>query len=325
MKSFKKHNFTSERLKEVLQNIVESSRNHYRATCPFCYKDDHFYINKSTFLWDCKKCGEKGNLFKLLRHCDKSDLLEFETELFVPKLFSSKKREEIQKPSNSIVKLPATYKRVYKDKYLSGRGFSKFDFKRYEVGRVKHGKYRNYVLFPVLEAGVLRGFLGRIVFDKKTIKSIEFNTGKSVAKYRNEGKFNRLLYGIDEINFYTKTVIIVEGVFDKIKVDKRLRLSNSPSIKCVATFGKSVSDHQINELKCRKHIESLVIAQDSDAIEQTRILSQKTSRFFNVKIAFLEGDEDVDSISEEKFFHLFSNLKTVEEFNSGVVKKILLK
>lgn len=35
--------------------------------CPFCNNQNHkFYINKTTGLWDCKVCGESGNLYKLM-------------------------------------------------------------------------------------------------------------------------------------------------------------------------------------------------------------------------------------------------------------------
>jgi len=32
--------------------------------CPFCLKDEHFYINKETNKWDCKHCPKSGNLKK---------------------------------------------------------------------------------------------------------------------------------------------------------------------------------------------------------------------------------------------------------------------
>jgi hypothetical protein len=38
--------------------------------CPFCGKENHFYVHPGTGLWDCKKCGEKGNVSQWLeRHC----------------------------------------------------------------------------------------------------------------------------------------------------------------------------------------------------------------------------------------------------------------
>lgn len=30
-------------------------------TCPFCMKEDHFFYNNTTLLWDCKVCGRTGN------------------------------------------------------------------------------------------------------------------------------------------------------------------------------------------------------------------------------------------------------------------------
>ncbi len=33
--------------------------------CPLCRKEKHFYVNRFTGLWDCKKCGESGNLYQL--------------------------------------------------------------------------------------------------------------------------------------------------------------------------------------------------------------------------------------------------------------------
>lgn len=43
---------------------VEFSRfaeNQAVGDCPFCDKEGHFYANRETRLWDCKRCGAKGN------------------------------------------------------------------------------------------------------------------------------------------------------------------------------------------------------------------------------------------------------------------------
>lgn len=34
--------------------------------CPFCGKEEHFYANKNTGQWDCKICGESGNLISFM-------------------------------------------------------------------------------------------------------------------------------------------------------------------------------------------------------------------------------------------------------------------
>jgi ribosomal protein L37AE/L43A len=36
------------------------------ADCPFCDKEQHFFINKTTGQWDCKVCGESGNVYGFL-------------------------------------------------------------------------------------------------------------------------------------------------------------------------------------------------------------------------------------------------------------------
>lgn len=40
--------------------------------CPFCGKEDKFYVNVTNKLWDCKVCELKGNFPQFLRYCAKS-------------------------------------------------------------------------------------------------------------------------------------------------------------------------------------------------------------------------------------------------------------
>ena len=45
-----------------------SSSNQAVTDCPFCGKIKHFYINRKTGLWDCKKCGLEGNIEQFLSY-----------------------------------------------------------------------------------------------------------------------------------------------------------------------------------------------------------------------------------------------------------------
>lgn len=38
-----------------------------QGQCPLCGKDEHFYAELVTGLWDCKKCNESGNIYTLMR------------------------------------------------------------------------------------------------------------------------------------------------------------------------------------------------------------------------------------------------------------------
>ena len=46
-----------------------ASGGHVRGRCPFCQKQDHFYINvtNENKAWDCKKCGRSGGFQKFLQ------------------------------------------------------------------------------------------------------------------------------------------------------------------------------------------------------------------------------------------------------------------
>ena len=47
----------------ILRELVGSQ---VHGDCPFCGKEQHFYVNWEKLLWDCKVCGEKGNLLGFL-------------------------------------------------------------------------------------------------------------------------------------------------------------------------------------------------------------------------------------------------------------------
>lgn len=49
----------------------------WHGNCPFCDKDDHFYVNPETGQFDCKRCGINGNTFTFLR--DFAELAHRET------------------------------------------------------------------------------------------------------------------------------------------------------------------------------------------------------------------------------------------------------
>ena len=62
-------------LKSILDNPRSGPKNHFISDCPMCGKSRHFYINRDSQLWDCKKCGEQGNIILLLSHLGKLFLL----------------------------------------------------------------------------------------------------------------------------------------------------------------------------------------------------------------------------------------------------------
>lgn len=58
-----------DKLKPFLTHGIELhpySDNQYRGECIFCGSQDHFYVNKFNGCWDCKYCGESGNIITFL-------------------------------------------------------------------------------------------------------------------------------------------------------------------------------------------------------------------------------------------------------------------
>tara|TARA_Y100000310_G_scaffold323280_1_gene383417 strand:+ start:2516 stop:3394 length:879 start_codon:yes stop_codon:yes gene_type:complete len=44
------------------------------GNCPFCDKDDHFFVNKDKGMYDCKVCSESGNSYSFLTALHKKSL-----------------------------------------------------------------------------------------------------------------------------------------------------------------------------------------------------------------------------------------------------------
>lgn len=56
----------------------ESSRgNQAYGHCPFCDKENHFFVNVSNRLWDCKRCGLRGNFPQFLEEISKRNIKAF--------------------------------------------------------------------------------------------------------------------------------------------------------------------------------------------------------------------------------------------------------
>ena len=208
-------------LRDILEIEKETRTGQYICRCPFCGKESHFYINKVTQKFDCKKCGEVGNIYKLLRFLEKTYLLGGATIEAVETIESVREMLASELESNELtltqlpeIKMPVGWKVLKKSNpYLIGRGITPELCERYEFGTTKmFRKYDNYILIPIRDNGEVRGFVGR--YGSKKVPDGKLRYNNSIGT-----QFSQLLFGYDEITQNTNTVILVEGVFDKIAVD----------------------------------------------------------------------------------------------------------
>src|SRR5690606_13820809 len=106
-------------------------------------------------------------------------------------------------------------------------------------------------------------------------------------RYKNSTTdFSKCLFGYDEINEKTSTVILVEGIFSKTKTDINLGLDYLDEMKCCATFGAGISDYQIELLK-RKGISNIVLWFEADVLDKVKRVGSQLGLYFNVKVGYL--------------------------------------
>lgn len=302
-----KINITPNQLKELLPSANERS-SQIISDCPYCGKKGHFYVNKTSLLWDCKKCHEEGNGFKLLSHLgvldqfykrviDTKNLVKLVTEL-------EEESDEVEVLNLPSKKLPLGFERVYTHPYLIDRGLTVKDFYKYKIGiSRKSKKLKDYVIILVEEAGDCKGYVSRCTLPKEIIE--EFN----LLRYRNStgNKFSQLLFGWEEITRRTKTVIVVEGVFDKIRLDNLLMIDDFDDVKVVCTFGNKMSKNQIDKLRLT-NVETVILFYDLDAINEMKRNTPSIKRYFELKIACLLGGKDPGDADEQEIFEALYSL-----------------
>ena len=58
----------------------KQNETHFIGSCPFCSKNKHFYINKKTKKWDCKRCGKSGGHISFIKDISEHTIQYFKGE-----------------------------------------------------------------------------------------------------------------------------------------------------------------------------------------------------------------------------------------------------
>lgn len=322
-----------ERFKEEYHLRPFGSKGWYRSKdlpCPWCGHDDKFGVRSDdgeTGAFNCfhGNCPQgSGSLYFLLKEIGRNDLISYEKEIKIGstlegELYESDEVEESELPEETP---PIGFRRIYSHPYLQSRGFTEYEFKKYEVGVTGIDPYlkNNYLIFLVRQDNKIRGWVARSLhtkeWHKKNLKWAKENDKSPTLRYKNTPgvEFDKLLFGYDEITESTKVVIVVEGIFDKIRTDQNLHLDSSDEIKCVASFGVKLSSHQINLLR-RKDLEKVILFYDPETIRETQQYSLELSQYFQVEVAEVPNKEkDPGELCESEILTIFSNLKNPLEY-----------
>ena len=324
---------------EILYTLggkLDGARKNILATCPNCHDERYKFgvyvgpnANRKFFgSSHCFHCGVSyRTLNDTLKAIGRDDLLikettklddeddDFDTSLF---------EDEID-DSLVEIKMPKGYKRCFKNAYLKSRGWLVDDFMKFPVGtnRGFEREYSDYVILEVIDDGKLVGFVARSVLSKDEIDLFNRRHTYQIRRYKNSNEnegngFAKLLYNYDSIEpMATHSVILCEGPFDVVALNRKLELYENKSFVPVATFGKKISQEQMFKLQ-KKGVEQVVIGYDNDAKETTSRIAMELEKYFDVLIADIPSNyaKDWDEMSLDEVVDVFTyDLKTVREFN----------
>lgn len=314
-----------------------SRRNILVPNCPFCGHDGFKYgiyvgnnIGKKRFgMSNCYHCNRRFSSLKdTLKALDREDLLPAETaeldddEPDTSALFENELDDELVE-----ITMPNGYKRCYKNAYLKSRGWVVDDYEYFPVGtnRCIEREYEDYIILEIRDEGRIVGFVARSILSKEEIDSYNARHSYKIRRYKNSDErdgngFSKMLYNYDAIETgTTHSVILCEGPFDVVGLNRKLELYDNKHIVPVATFGKKISQEQMYKLQ-KKGVEQIVIGYDNDAKDTTARIAMELDKYFDVLIADIPDGvgKDWDEMDVEDIYEVFAyNLKTIREFNLG--------
>ncbi len=233
---------------------------------------NHLWINIEKGAFHCWKCGWSGRISsneKILRFL-KNKRTNNKNEK------SAEEKEDKNLYDNEYTDLGTLPKTHMAIKYLEKRGIT------INVCKQVGGSY------------CYRGFLsGRIVFPVKIGETLVCLQGRTVygrePKYLTLGKKKLALFGTKMLSEYDSFVILLEGIFDALKVPD-----------CgVAILGKMLSEEQVRILSTLLMVRTIFIMFDADAKSYTEAAVNRLRNYFQVTPIYLRKGDPGDLSKHE--------------------------
>lgn len=304
----------SDNVLEVLRKLgiklVQISRNNALCLCPL--HNDHnpsFAVNINNGLWCCYSGCGKGNLQGLVKRMKRGDVK-------IDKIFNLFDRasdvDKLVIPEDVNLLRSGSFKRYPEIKipgYLLKR-LKKETIYHFGLGEIVDGeRYAGRIIIPIYMNDEVVGFQGRSYLNH-------------VKRYLNPDdlRVKFLLFGHDDID--SKTVILVEGVFDAMRNWERRKKIGFPT---VSILGSSLHESQV-DLLISKKVDTLILSLDNDSKSRTgqkksiEILS-KYSNLFKLEVMMLSEDVDPDEMSDEEYLKRLGKRKSFNAWKSVERKK----
>jgi hypothetical protein len=197
-------------------------------------------------------------------------------------------------------------------------------------------KFKNFVIFAIRQNMNIKGYVARNFLDKDTIdaktkeckKWNKANPGLDPRipplRYHNSADtdFSKIVYGMDEVvPGVTTTIIIVEGLFDKINLEIICpELFEDKQIVVVCTWGKKISPTQLQIIR-EKGLQKAILLYDPDAVNDSKRYSYELTHVVqDVKVGYLD-EKDPGDLNYDEFYEVLTNLKTPQQFNMQSLQK----
>lgn len=323
-------NFSKEQLLDIFQSngleVQERSTGDVCIDCPFCGNTKKKLWVKGTG-WHCFRCEEHGNVFRLFRelqikpgeiHLSTEDLRNKVMKAGVNKRFGVGQTNLL--PQLGRTPIPPEFKEIRKSnkshacllahKLLRKRGLEWSDARRWNIGYSESGKYLQHIIFPVQDEHhnivtfQARRFLGN--FDPKTKNP--FDDGTTYSR-------TDALYGIQWMK-PRDPIVIVEGPFDAIYLDKVFRLLGMRH-KAIALLGHQISQVQIMYLKYFSP-SAIWVMLDSDVKKECRQIGRELAGWFDVPVYITELEYgDPDDLTPEELLQNLQNSSRAKPSSNG--------
>ena len=269
--------------------------------CPFCQREK-LYINADTGLWNCARCGERGNMWTLATKVlglDNYDAFRLTREIEKGLKDAPRFVQQAVREAPEEISLPASFSRLTNVgstldapywMYLFNRGLSEETIKAYDIGRddVLSGpgsRYKKRVIIPVRQDGVLRSFVARSIHDACPAchkEPCRCQARWQKALHPEDVRMAQLLFNIDRMR-QNQEIVLMEGVFDALRLPAQ----------AVCSFGAHLSREQRALL--RKRTDKVIICWDGDEVGRAgahRVAQELVSDLITVRIARLPDGTD---------------------------------
>lgn len=331
-----------EELKELIEDAhLDSRRKNLYGICPKCHHDEFGISLSDNHRFGCfrkKHCGFNGNIYTLLAFLGKT-VAEVKPG-FVPRaqlenklLITNEEGFNLELPDCTLPFGWKPYEPMNCD-YLNQRGFTIEDYKKYTPGfTIVDTRYQGFVIFPIKPYGEqTKAFIARNLKDKNEIERINNfyelkGSKRRVKRYLNsDSDFAKILGGFDEITENTTSVILVEGLFDKINVNRVLELEKQDEVKCCCTWKCSTSPEQIFLLQ-QAGIETVIVLYDPDVPHEIEKAAFQLELYFNTYVGYNKKGSDPGDMLFDEFDDVLSSLQTPSQFSLTTlgVKKLIKK